>query len=290
MNNKQRNAFTRNIHNKLKAAGNLLKGELLINDIARNACLWMQKKGNPLFTSVEIETTSICNRKCDYCPNSTSKRSGGYLPDEIFYKAIDQLAELNYSGRLSTHLYGEPLLDKRIVKFIDYARQKLPNAFIKFFTNGDLLTYQLLNDLDEAGVDVFRISQHDKDPVEGLLSMLEQYKTEKGSDKIEYMKYFDNDDDLMNRGGLVEVEHDVKMNFCEFISGITIDFEGNMVLCCQDYHGKVKFGNLKDEKLIDIWNKDRYKLLRDRLSCGFWPIDLCRVCNGLEPLNSKDQE
>lgn len=286
---RQTKALTRNIQNKVRAASNKIKGVAVSTDSGRELCLWLNKKRSPLFASVEIETTSICNRKCTYCPNSTTKREPGYLPEEIYYKIIDELADIDYSGRLSTHLYGEPLLDKRIVKFIAYARQKLPGAFIKFFTNGDMLTYRLLNELDDAGVDVFRVSQHDKEPSRDLLEALERYKSERGNGRIEYMKYFDNDEDLMNRGGLVEVKHDVKMKFCEFVSGITIDFEGNMILCCQDYLAEVKLGNLKDEKIMDIWNNKRYKSLRDRLACGIWPVDLCRVCNGVESQNGKSK-
>ena len=282
--------LVRTIHNKSRAVSNIVKGAVVTTSFGRNACLWLNKNKSPLFASVEIETTSICNRKCAYCPNSVEKRPSGYMTEEIFYKIIDELAEINYSGRVSTHLYGEPLVDKRIVKFIGYARKKLPDAFIKFFTNGDLLTDKLLNDLNTAGVDVFRVSQHDEQSSEKLLDMLENFTAKAGKNKIEYMKYFGNDENLMNRGGLVEVAHDVKMKFCNYVSGVTVDFEGNMLLCCQDFLADNKMGNLKNEGLLDVWNKPAYKAMRDRIECGIWPTKLCRVCNGVETKGSNGSD
>ncbi len=280
-----RKALIRRAGEKARAASNIMKGMAVATDPGRNLCLWLKKRQNPLFVSVEIETTSICNRKCLYCPNSVAERPAGNIPDELFTKIIDELAEMNYSGRLSPHLYGEPLVDKRIVRFIAYARERLPGAFIKLFTNGDLLTFELLNELDAAGVDVFRVSQHDKQADSRLIDILQRYTGIAGKHKVEYMKYFDNDENLMNRGGLIAVRHDVNMKFCTYVSGITIDFEGNMLLCCQDYLAKHKLGNLKDENIMDVWNKDSYKSLRDRIESGMWLTALCRVCNGRESGN-----
>jgi len=265
----------------MKSTINSLKGFMISIPFGKGICFWLSQKNNPIFSFVEIETTSICNRSCSYCPNSTETSKSGYLDEEIFYKIIDELASINYDGRLSTHMYGEPLLDKRIYRFINYARQNLPDVFIKFFTNGDKLTRDVINKLGEAGVDVFRVSQHDSVPNEELLLVLDEYKKRNGKHTVEYISYHNNDDDLMNRGGLVDVNHDVKMKYCDYVSGVTVDFHGNMVLCCQDYHSSVKLGNLREEKLIDIWNNNKNKMLRDEIKCGIWKKKLCKACNGI---------
>lgn len=269
------------LSNKAAAVKAVSKKILLSSEVGRSACLCFEKVHNPLFKSVEIETTSICNRKCTYCPNYSNKRPYGYMEDELFYKIIDELSEIGFSGRFSPHFYGEPLLDKRIVKFIDYTRKRLPNVFIKLFTNGDLLTYDLFLKLITAGIDVFRIAQHDEQPSKTITETLQRIDDKTKTERIEYVRYFDNDKFLMNRGGLVEVKHDVEMKFCDYVSSVTIDFEGNMLLCCQDYMSRHKFGNLKEEKIMDIWNKKHYKSLRDKIMCGVWHLEICKKCNGL---------
>lgn len=256
------------------------KKRLLATNIGKKICLQLKKRKHSLFQSVEIETTSICNRTCTYCPNSTHKRKSGYMEENLFYKIVDELAAIKFKGRFSPHFYGEPLYDTRIVQLLAYTRKKLPNVLIKLFTNGDLLTYDSFKELIEAGVDVFRISQHDEAPSKNILDIYKRLDSDTINRRIEFLKYFDNEELLMNRGGLIEVKKNVEMLFCFFAEGITIDYEGNMLLCCQDYMSKNIFGNLKTEKIVDIWNKDHYKILRDQIICGIWPVDICKSCTG----------
>lgn len=281
--NKTRNGMQRAFVNKLNALSNVVKGQLLSFRIGKRMCLSYEKRSSPLFASVEIETTSICNRKCSYCPNSNTKRPAVNMKEELYYKIVDELADIGFSGRFSPHLYGEPLVDKRIVRFVAYARNKLPNAFIKLFTNGDKLTYEVFNELIEAGVDIVRIAQHDESPSLTLSDTLKKIDDRIKKDHIEYVKYFNNDEDLMNRGGLIEVKHDTEMKYCNYVSGITIDYAGNMLLCCQDFLSRYRFGNLEEESINGVWNSKNYKLLRDKIKCGIWPLDICKICNDKGP-------
>lgn len=236
-------------------------------------------RSNPLFTSVEVETSSICNRKCAYCPNSSYQRVQSHLMDAFFYKIINELSEIDFSGRLSPHFYGEPLLDIRLTEFMAYARKRLPKAYIQLFTNGDFLTYKLFQELLEAGVDSFRIAQHSESPSEILTATLRMLDDETRTSRIEVINFFASKQPLMNRGGLIEIETNQKWKHCDYVSGLTIDYEGNLLLCCQDYLSKYKFGNIATERLQDIWDKAKYKLLRDKIQCGIWPLDICKECN-----------
>jgi MoaA/NifB/PqqE/SkfB family radical SAM enzyme len=62
------------------------------------------------------------------------------MPEEYFKKCIDELAEYCYKGIVGLWINNEPLLDKRIVKFVEYAAKRLPEADVKIITNGLLLT------------------------------------------------------------------------------------------------------------------------------------------------------
>ncbi|MBI5402026.1 MAG: radical SAM/SPASM domain-containing protein [Ignavibacteriae bacterium] len=276
------NSLLYNLSSRTKALKNISKKFIVTTTIGRSICQYYEKSRTHLFKSVEIETTSICNRKCSYCPNYYIKRPVGYMEEGLFYKVIDELSEINYSGRLSPHFYGEPLLDKRIPNLISYARKKLPNAFIKLFTNGDLLTYDIFMELLDAGVDIFRIAQHDEETSAAIRETLGKIGNKLNVERIEYEKFYNNDNYLMNRGGLIEVKHDVEMKFCDYVAGVTIDYKGNVLLCCQDYKAEYSFGNIKDENILEIWNKKNYKSLRDKIKCGIWTLPICRVCNGID--------
>lgn len=76
------------------------------------------------FSDFNIEINTSCNRRCAYCPNSVFERgliANERLMDEAIYcKLIDELATINFRGRLSPQLYGEPLLDRRLVPLMAY--------------------------------------------------------------------------------------------------------------------------------------------------------------------------
>lgn len=90
---------------------------------------------------VNLETVNRCNSTCEFCTANihAEKRPYMRMPDELYYSIIDQLKEWGYKGHLTLYGNNEPWLDKRIVEFHKYAREKLPDAFIFMSTNGLLL-------------------------------------------------------------------------------------------------------------------------------------------------------
>ncbi|PID51799.1 MAG: hypothetical protein CR972_05305, partial [Candidatus Moraniibacteriota bacterium] len=116
------------------------------------------------FNDIDIEVNSSCNRRCAYCPNSISDRGAikneRLMPVDVYKKIIDELAELDFTGRLSPIFYGEPLLRKDLADLMRYTCQKMPRAHIKMTTNGDLLTVERYLELVDAGVKKFLITQH----------------------------------------------------------------------------------------------------------------------------------
>lgn len=112
---------------------------------------------------VEIEIASFCNRKCWFCPNSFIDRKSQSieLPERVYLKLIDNLAEINYSGLLNFHRFNEPLANKDLIlKRVQQARRALPNAGLGIFTNGDYLDRAYLDLLREAGITLIIMSHY----------------------------------------------------------------------------------------------------------------------------------
>ena len=62
-------------------------------------------------------------------------------------------------------------------------------------------------------------------------------------------------------------------------SNITIDVEGNIIMCCRDYESKVKIGNLKEEDINKIWNNKKFnKIRKEHLNMTF-DTQICRDCD-----------
>jgi MoaA/NifB/PqqE/SkfB family radical SAM enzyme len=91
------------------------------------------------FSILQIETQPHCNMKCLFCAYPTRKQKGGALPDRDVFKAIDSLdpgdGKLEY---ICLSHYNEPLLDRRIFKFIKYAKNKGFRVLV--ITNGLLFS------------------------------------------------------------------------------------------------------------------------------------------------------
>ncbi len=235
------------------------------------------KRGKPtdFFLSVLIETCSICNRKCWYCPNTKFKRPTKLMPEELFYKIIDDLAKVNYSGVVAPHFFNEPLADNRLPTFIRYIRKKLPKSRIILYTNGDLLTIEKFKELIKDGVNIFEVTEHDEKPSEIILKLFSFLKKNPSFKK--YLNYRKNLY-LENRAGLIDIKQKQKPRCTSSLYNITINYEGKMVLCCQDYFGEVVLGDVKKENLIQIWNKPFYKKIRENNKKGIFNLELCKKC------------
>ncbi len=242
------------------------------------------------FAHIDIETTTYCNRRCSYCPNSVFERSlrknEHLMAPALFRKIVDELADIGFKGSLSPHLYGEPLTDSRLISFMHYAHARLPNAELVIFTNGDFLTPALLDKLYAAGVRDYSITLHstdDKsltDTVNRVLQLEKHAKEQNMNISLSYQAGI-GDGRLDNRGGLVEVDKLGRSPRClEGDDPVAINYRGDVLICCNDYLGQVVFGNLCDESLEDIWLKPEFVKIRHQLERGVYTLDICKKCTG----------
>jgi radical SAM protein with 4Fe4S-binding SPASM domain len=238
------------------------------------------------FNDINIELNTSCTRRCKYCPNSIFDRglikNERLMDEKVFKKIIDELSQIKFDGRISPHFFGEPLLDKRLVKFIKYMREKLPKTTILLITNGDLLTIKRYDDLIQAGVDLFRVTLYENDQREVIRDLSEWIK--KNPDermKIDFQK-INIDVPLYNRGGLVNPP---KVNYSpkclQLDNPLVIDYNGSVVLCCNDYLSSVRMGNIHKMSLIEIWNSRFFEKTRNDLKNRIYKLDICKRCVGI---------
>jgi len=240
------------------------------------------------FEVIALETTTYCNLRCSFCPNSKYERglekNKKLMNEELFKKIINELNEIKYRGKVALYSYGEPLTDERLPVLVNYAKHKLPKATIEINSNGFLLTLEKYKELIKAGLDKITVTQYSKIMPPKTKEVLEYL--EKNPHIKNIIKYrIQNTQELSNRGGEIEVETspNYERPICRYPhSAQTIDYAGNWILCCNDYHSTIKFGNLENESLLEIWNKPRFKLLRKELKKGIYRLPICKKCVGLE--------
>ena len=73
---------------------------------------------------VNLELSTYCNRKCDYCPVSLYPREQEYMSEELFKKIIGELKDISYSGGIVLNFYNEPLLDNNLLEKTSYEKSR----------------------------------------------------------------------------------------------------------------------------------------------------------------------
>lgn len=105
---------------------------------------------------LDIESTSRCDLKCSMCPRTSMIEKGTFRKSkdfdfELYKRIVDEGAEKGL-GSIKYNNLGEPLLNKRLVDMIKYAKEKgIPE--VMFNTNALSLTVEVACELIEAGLD-----------------------------------------------------------------------------------------------------------------------------------------
>ena len=107
-----------------------------------------------------IEITQNCNLVCRHCYEVSSRKT--CKPEMSFDDFTFIVDELEKYGVMGIQLVGgEPLVHSRIREMIDYVAGKF--SYIEIYTNGTLLTEELLNQIADHGITI-ALSYYSEDP------------------------------------------------------------------------------------------------------------------------------
>lgn len=113
--------------------------------------------------SVNIEPSSFCNIKCNYCAQSLDFNNVYFtqriMSSDIFNRVATQLKEFPDKIK-KVHLFrnGEPLLNPSIAFMVEKLKSEKIVETINISTNGLLLSKNVSNDLIESGLDILTVS------------------------------------------------------------------------------------------------------------------------------------
>lgn len=228
----------------------------------------------PGLSVVELEVGSRCNRACSYCPVSLQPMPPvpARMSDEVFLTTIDQLAAISFAGRISYHLYNEPLLRRDLPRLVSIVDTRLPWALQILNTNGDLLDDARYAALCEAGIDIFFITRHSP----GEYPQRPRQVVQTSWDLI-----------LTNRGGTLThlPMPSMRTNRTPCFAPsemLIVTVTGDVLLCYEDAERSHVMGNVLRTPLPEIWNSDRFRAMRRRLEQGDRSVDgMCMRCSNV---------
>jgi len=222
-----------------------------------------------LFSRVEIEINTNCNRSCLFCANSRLPPLDPprYMELPLFNKVIHALSTQSFSGRISYHFYSEPLLHPNLEAILRFSHNELPKAEHVIYTNGDLLDDSKYESLVCTGISRIVISNYDDRvfPARPRQIVLNKYQIR-----------------LTNRGGVLGniPEAPLKLPCFAPMHRLMIAYDGKVLICYEDACRRHCLGNLDDNSVSDVWFSVRFKEVRENLSRGHRDLyEPCRYCS-----------
>ena len=250
---------------------------------------------------VECGTTNICNARCLFCPHYKFEKFGT-MSDELYEKIINQASKLPNLRTFIPMLTGEPFCDKQFLNRLRLARERMPLVSLDFYTNGSLLTREIISELKSipnvhVNVSLNAATQETRKQIMGLddyrdvLKSLE-YMSEAGLSyktsmvgypeiKLDEIKTFSHAGGTVIRyqswcGEQYPYTRNRPTRCGRVMNHLTIFYTGKVHLCCFDPFGKVVFGDLNNQTIEEVWmgiKKKEYQSLHSQ-----WKGAECELC------------
>lgn len=255
---------------------------------------------------VEIETSTHCNWRCRYCPESIAPKRAESMRMELFMEIIQKALRAGTVKYVTFNSYNEPTVDNLFLERVKYVQKT--NLKIRLHTNGSGLDEEKMNFLKQMNcleficfnlptldkerfvsttgfrdydriiknIDyavkiqlpvIFSIQGTEEELKENLDAIREKYQLYV-REKIEAWGTID-------RAGLLENEYSQNIYLsgrlysgCHAVtSWLFINVRGDLFLCSEDYYQKTIYSNIKNGELYELVNSDSAIELRKKV-CG----------------------
>jgi MoaA/NifB/PqqE/SkfB family radical SAM enzyme len=234
-----------------------------------------------IFKHVLIQTNYKCTRRCSFCHYGMENPPQNIDMDEnLFYAIINQLGNINYSGRIGLFEMNEPLTDTRLNKFLKYTRNKLPMAWIFITSNGDLLNIQKTEQLFKNGLNFIYLDSYDEIALKRNLKLIEEI-TPKYKKLIHHMNRTYQIAWSSRAGNIKQFKKNIVFAPCDFVYDVLyIKPIGKVYSCYNDFYNINEMGDLNKNSILDVWFGSNFKKLRKELNkCNRNCSELCRQCD-----------
>ena len=251
------------------------------------------------FKRIYIEITNICNLNCEFCEPHT--RENRFMKIEEFEKILNKIS--NFSTYIYLHVKGEPLLHPEVDKFIKLAHEK--GFEINLTTNATLLENHLdiTKYLRQINVS-FHATNNEKilQVTKNINDCIINYRIwniNENNDALTLIKKefnineainFSNKNNytlakniflsLANRFEWPTLENtNLTHGYCHALKDqIAILVDGTVIPCCLDNNGDINLGNIFEESLEDILQKEKTKKIIDGFKNRIAVEELCQKC------------
>lgn len=254
---------------------------------------------------VSIETLSLCNAACDFCPYPSLERKGAGMPDALLWKILNEFRDLppDLPVVFNPSRVNEPFLDRRIFDVLAWTNQNLPHFSFTLFSNATPLNHSNLLRLAairNVNVLVLSINDYRADVYEKVMQLsfcrtmdrlaeIHRLKQEGGLyfdvvvsrvgdhsvHDLEFRSWAERNFPLFQiwvtpradwTGAVHTIVSPVPDIACTQWFALEILANGKEAFCCMDSDGRLASGNAESMHILEIYNQPRRRALRMRQS------------------------
>jgi radical SAM protein with 4Fe4S-binding SPASM domain len=227
-------------------------------------------------------------------------------------RIADEIKRIDWNSRIEIAMHGEPTYNPDFSNFVKILRNRLPRTYIMMLTNGFGLRKNAsfkLAELIGSGINCIGIERYAGCPwAEDIEAQLKEANAESAypdlikhypecgpegnphqrfmGSRIVFINAIDKETNgthasLCNHCGAAAPKNDLMAGkrCARPFREMSIRWDGWVALCCNDFRGEYRVGNINEVEIDNIWHSPRFEAARKKLYHGQRDFIPCQGCD-----------
>jgi radical SAM protein with 4Fe4S-binding SPASM domain len=273
--------------------------------------------------AIQLEPVEGCSLACSFCGISSIRENGAdamlgthgknsapYRFAELatIRRVIEEVMRLGWNPRIEFAMHGEPTMHPQLTIIVDEVRKLAPRLHLQLTTNGSgiMKDRAKIMQLMRYGIDLMVVDAYKHadfaDRVRALLAEDCPYPV------FEYPAQPEGNPHRRSKQKRIVFVHDISENetgnhqltnqggnsggplraplarrCAKPFRELSVRWDGNVALCCDDWKGEYKIGNVLETPLDELWHHARFDAARRRLYAKDRAFGPCAGCDVTTP-------
>ena len=241
---------------------------------------------------IQVELTEGCNLMCNFCGIHSIRANAGdfnFMSKGLADKLAHQISEVGWNPRIEFAMHGEPTLNRQASAIIEIFRKHLPETSLMMLTNGaGLLNKNKIKSLFDAGLNTLGLEDYQHNRI--IFDEIQKHQTQYEIFNYPKDKNVTGPHTKFHKKRIIIIKditraikggHSILNNHCgcaypplikplkarcaKPFREISIRWDGNVAICCNDWRGVYKCGNIIAQPIDKIWNNEFFHAARMKL-------------------------
>jgi len=262
--------------------------------------------------AIQISATEGCNLRCDFCGlngiREPKNNDFKFLTLKLATKIATDIYSERWKSRIEFAGHGEPTKNPNLVAIIAQFRELLPNNPLMLTTNGSGFlgdTSEIIQRYFNAGLNTIALDQYEGIPWADIVRKklaetpltdvdFHEYPSDKKGNPHQRSKrrrmIIISPINLNTSGTHADLNNHCGAGSPPSLRGrgkrcakpfreIHIRWNGKIAICCNDWRGVLKMGDVGETSLSDIWQNEIFQAARKKLLHYDRGFDPCNICD-----------